>query len=512
MSIVVSPATATLDGGLDSVKFSAVVNGGSGDQTVAWSSGDADVVIDPVTGVATPVEDTVSPVVITATQEGGIDTFTLHTAGTGYVKGQSVTVAGGDAGFPASLHIDSVSGPVTTAAVNNGGSGYAPADTVKISGGDGNAELTVGTVLNGKIVTSSLGSSGGSGYSASDAFTIAGGTGGAGAVDTVLSGIISAFHVSGINTGSGYAAGDTGSVTGGGGTGGTYTITEVDGGVPAGPGAVTGISILAGGHGYSISSSDTTAVGGSQPGSGDGALKVTITAVINGQVDTFHITAGGSGYSTGTDAATVSSPGSGLLVNIDTVKDGIVTAFSGFVAHGDTYVDATNVATTKTGGSGDNVLTVDIGVNAGALVHLTVVGAGSGYAAPTSNVALSGGSGSLGTIDIATVLASSTGTASVVVIGHMMSLDAPSFQRVQSYLSQRVQDLVGAALAPAELDRARKALAEIQQGPSGLVSTRVADLILSLMAQRVQDLRGAALQPAELDKVNTALAELQQAV
>lgn len=152
------------------------------------------------------------------------------------------------------------------------------------------------------VASSSLGA-GGTGYAAGDQFTInTGNSDAVGIVDTLSGSAVATYHLTGVGTsyapgtvsttnntgtgsgltidiltvGGGYVMGDTGVVNGGS-ILATYIVTTVDAN-----GNVTSYSITSPGTGYIISSGNTTATGGAQPGIGTGfTINVTGTGTAN---------------------------------------------------------------------------------------------------------------------------------------------------------------------------------------------------------------------------------------
>lgn len=84
---------------------------------------------------------------------------------------------------------------------------------------------------------------------------------------------IAVYSVTAGNAGSGYAIGDTGTITTGD-ANATYEVLTV-----GGSGEVLTFLIIDQGTGYVVSVGNTTAIGGAQPGIGDGTFEIDITAV-----------------------------------------------------------------------------------------------------------------------------------------------------------------------------------------------------------------------------------------
>ncbi len=172
-----------------------------------------------------------------------------------------------------------------------------------------------------------------------------------------------AFNAGGVITaavknaaGTGYAPGDTGLIGGGNGDA-AYVIDTVAGG-----GAVATFHLTANGTGYV---SGTGVATGVTTGAGDGAFTVDITATTangiqaaNGVILTSVKNAAGSGYAPG-DTGTIAGGNNDATYVIDTVSAGAVATYHLTSKGTGGYSTATGVATAATTGSGIG-FTVDI--------------------------------------------------------------------------------------------------------------------------------------------------------
>ncbi len=296
-------------------------------------------------------------------------------------------------------------GSVQSVGIANGGTGYV-SPTVTASGGGATAQATFGTpVLNTGVTAYTVGGVGSYGqYTTVPSLSMSGAsyTGTAPSARVALSGTtLSVVPTVGglLGCGSGVTAGpSTLSMSGGLGSGATATATLT--------GGIAFLALTAGGSGYT---SGSVAVTISDSGSGTGA---TATATVSGGAVTgLTLTSPGSNYSspTVTIANTGSGAGSGATATAKAwvaggIAQPLVTAGgSGYAATG---------TTATVGGGGGSGATLAVTVVNGVVTGLTVTAPGSGY---TSNptIAISGsGTGATATC----TYCKSGGIASVSVV------------------------------------------------------------------------------------------------
>jgi hypothetical protein len=174
--------------------------------------------------------------------------------------------------------VTGTAGAITTATRHTAGTGYVVGDTGTVSGA-GNADATyeIATVdgLVGAILTSSK-NSGGADYVQGDTGTInTGGTAATYVIDSVDAGAVLTYHLT--SAGAGYSPGTGVATTKAGaqeGIGAGFTVDIATVAV----GAVVTFTIEGGGTGYDVANNIATAKGGAQQGSGTG-FKVNVTGV-----------------------------------------------------------------------------------------------------------------------------------------------------------------------------------------------------------------------------------------
>jgi hypothetical protein len=279
--------------------------------------------------------------------------------------------------------------------VTTPGSGYVTSDTVTILGTslDGattanDATITVDSAspLN---VAATLGavSIGGTGYTnAVGAVTTSGGSGIGLTISTTTS--------LGVVTGVTIVAGGSG-----------YTVNEV---ITIGPsGRVNTVNNIVAGTGYTTANGLTTTNGG--PGVG---LTVDIVAgANNGSVVSVSLTAPGTGYTTATGVATTG--GSGTLT-VDIVDNGAGAISTVTVNSAGTGYTIGNIVTI-TGGNADATITIT-DVNNGKITSVTVNTPGSGYSS-TQTITVVQGGGAGGTFDVDTLHTQAQTTVATVSPG-----------------------------------------------------------------------------------------------
>ena len=204
---------------------------------------------------------------------------------------------------------------------------------------------------------------------------------------------VTAFNNASLAGGRGYTTSTSQATTGGGGTGLTVNITADASGI------ITNVAIQAAGSGYTASSTVlvtqtigrvldlgvtisqgtgyTTANNVATTGGGGTGLTVDITALTYGEVNSTMIKSGGTGYTDG--IKTTTSP-TGVVDGFDILS----------IVGGTGYSTATNVATT--GGTGTG-LRVNITVNgSGNVVDVQIAAAGTGYQVG-NQITITGGGG-----------------------------------------------------------------------------------------------------------------------
>jgi filamentous hemagglutinin family protein len=329
----------------------------------------------------------------------------------------------------ASATLDPVSGAVTAVTLTSTGLGYtttsaaAPSVNAVVSGiGLPVVDVTTGTVTDIKVAAS------GSGYSTVPTVTIIDPLGaGAGATATAVMKVARTQIFGG---GSGYAIGDAVNFVGGAGAGATGSVTGIDAN-----GAITGISITAGGGNYtSIPSVTVTSAGGGvganvtaslgvasftlgAPGAlytsvptvaltGGGLTAASVTLGTNGGVNTISL---GTGYTTlaGSVAITDGGAGSGAqaIATGGISRFALATPVDGYAAAPVVTITAPTALNGVTGrqAQASAIMGVDT---------IAVTTSGSGYSLSPS-VVINGGGGTGATADVATF---SLATASQIQI------------------------------------------------------------------------------------------------
>ena len=334
-------------------------------------------------------------------------------------------------------------GAVSDVTITQGGSGYTSAATISFSGGGGTGASATLTIKGGKVVgvTNLVG---GSGYTTPpDAKVDDGGSGAQARVGT-KDGVITKINLT--SGGSGYTGTTTASITdnGGTGTGATATVTKsnyvitgitmaaafgtgfttksritVDNGDSGGTGlkldvakvnksgAITSITILSGGSGYtgaptikvdgkaitgiSFKKSQNVITGITVTNGGEGytnpvvsfsgtpAVAAIASAVVrNNVIDTITVVNGGSGYPA-KPTVTIgkgTSNGSGAKATATTANN-VITAIE-VTAGGTGYTNGAAVTGTFSGGGGTGA-TAKAVVSGGAVVSVEITNGGSSY-------------------------------------------------------------------------------------------------------------------------------------
>lgn len=279
---------------------------------------------------------------------------------------------------------NSVSGVTVTA----GGSGYSSAPTVSFSGGGGSGAMATATVSGGAVVSVAV-TAGGTGYTSAPSVSFGGPGTGASATATVgaypwtqqsptesggwtaTGGVVTGVTVTA--GGSGYTSAPSVTFTGGGGTGAAATAT-------VSVGAVISVTATAGGSGYT----SAPMVGFGGPGTGAAATATISTAgtATNNPAYEFNDNTGVPLNSIvllipGAPQTTVSFTGGGGTgaAGSVTVVSGTITAVT-ITNGGSGYTSAPTVSFTGAGGSG---ATATATVSGGAVTSVTVTAGGSGY-------------------------------------------------------------------------------------------------------------------------------------
>lgn len=139
-------------GGIDSFTIASAGSGYAVNDIITIDAGGQDATL-LVTNVINSSVGSGFTLDITATAIGGCLTFTPVSAGTGYVDAQDVTTTGGSG---TGLEVDIVedgSGGVLTISIAQTGSGYAIGDTITITGGNADATFDIDTLTNGEITS-----------------------------------------------------------------------------------------------------------------------------------------------------------------------------------------------------------------------------------------------------------------------------------------------------------------------------------------------------------------------
>ena len=312
---------------------------------------------------------------------GGVDTLNAGTlsGGTGYATGSAIATTSSGSGSSATINITGVdgSGAITGIALNAHGTGYAIGETLTIANANASGVKTLGSI-----------SAGGTGYAAGSAIaTTSAGSGTGLTVDvTVSSGVVSGVTING--DGSGYAASEV------------ITITNANA-----SGVNTLGSISAAGTGYSTGSAIATTSGGSGTG-----VTIDIDSVgANGAITGVTLNADGSGYAASEVLTITNANASG----INTV--GNIGAADAARTGGTYNIGATDYASQASG----QAATFTVVVNGSGAAAITVVIDGDSWVAnetvTIADAQLGGGGGADLTFDI-TAIHGSTATIPVSAI------------------------------------------------------------------------------------------------
>jgi hypothetical protein len=160
-------------GGIDSFTIASAGSGYAVDDIITIDAGGQDATL-LVTNVINSSVGSGFTLDITATAIGGCLTFTPMIVGSGYVDAQDVTTSGGSG---SGLEVDIVedgSGGVLTISIAQTGSGYTIGDTITINGGNADATFDIDTLTNGEITSIAI-SEDGIDYLVNEEFIIDGG-------------------------------------------------------------------------------------------------------------------------------------------------------------------------------------------------------------------------------------------------------------------------------------------------------------------------------------------------
>ena len=300
---------------------------------------------------------------------------TVTNPGSGYVATDTVTILGTNLDGTAPTNNATITvvtaSPVNTVAtltaISQGGTGYSNGSAVSTTNVGTGTGLTVNITTASGVVTGVTINQAGTGYQPADLITIG------------LSGRVN--NTQNIVPGSGYTTANGLPVTGDTGTVGTGLTVDI----VASNGLVGSITLTAGGTGYTTGTFATT-----YGGAGTGC---TVTASqTGGVVDAVSITTRGSGYSV-SDVLTITGGNNDATVTVATVINGGITSVT-VATPGSGYVLGDTITVVQGGSDGQG--TFDVGpvhtqaqisvdtINAGGLIQSATV-AGTAVSAPTQN-------------------------------------------------------------------------------------------------------------------------------
>ena len=347
----------------------------------------------------------------TATATGIVTAVTVAAGGSGYSPNPVVTLSGGGGtGATAVAVVNPLTGAISRVDVTTGGSGYTSGPTVAITDATGTGASAYATLTLSNLALTS----GGSGYTTAPAVSFLSAGGGTGATATATGGVGS---ISVMTPGAGYTTAPTVTLTGGGGSGATATAAC----------ALGTLSLGAGGTGYVAPV--VVFVGG-------GGTGATATAtVVGGAITGLTVTAGGTGYTTLPTIVIVDNvPGTGAAATASLIVSGIAVTAAGTgysspptvtLVGGGPVTAATAAAALRvssialtSGGSGYATPAVSLiggggtgaaAVASGTVSGITVTNGGAGYAAPTVSITGGGGTGATAAATVDTVTGAITG-------------------------------------------------------------------------------------------------------
>lgn len=331
--------------------------------------------------------------VATIAATGGIETVTLHTAGTGYEVDDIVTVvqAGGSNG---TIQVESVKyGIIATieAAPTAGGAGYLPGDVLEVDeGADGT--VTVGTIAaTGGLQTLAI-ATGGTGFApGANVLTVvqAGGANGTINCTADAGGIIVSID-SVATIGTGYAVGNGLVVSGGTGADCTVNLTVING-------AVATVALTTGGTGYTIGNGKATT---GVTGTGCTIEIATVDGLV-GEIVTFSYVAVGTGYAVANELAVTGGTGVNAKFNITVISGAVATYNPVLVVAGTGYVIGAKDTTGGNGSGASCEITAVDGV-VGAVTVVTLGIHGGNYTTGAGKVT-TGGTGAGCTVEISAI-------------------------------------------------------------------------------------------------------------
>ncbi len=363
-------------------------------------------------------------------KNGQVKVLTTGTsAGTGYTTATAVPTTTREVGSGCTLNITASGGGLVSATVAAGGINYAIGDYLfpvqagstggyfKVTGVAVNAVTSVALCTG--VATSISIQTAGEGYFTSSNVPTLGGTGSGMSVNITDDGTQfsapfiysggSATNASVSVSGTGYAVGDnvfpvvpSGSSA----TGAKFQVASIYG-VPA------TLTLTYGGPsftGYTVASGLATTTSGS-----GSAATFNILTVSSGQIATYSIGSGGTGYAVGDTISPVQATGAGALYSVSTVSSGAITGLTQISGGYLPYSVATNVPTT-TSGSGTG-LTVDISTVSSAAITAGVIHtAGTGYKIGDRVYPTQAGTSGTAYFTVATLTAATGGVASLTTV------------------------------------------------------------------------------------------------
>lgn len=301
-------------------------------------------------------------------------TTSFYWAGDGLNVGDIGTVSTGDANATVEI-IEIKDGQLKTLFIVNGGTKFGIGDYIYMADGT-SGELSVDTIDGPykPISAVSIGSNAGTGYFVGDTIYVDGSESGMGTADLSVDsvdGLVGEINTSSIDqAGLDYVVSDTVYLSGGN-NDSVITIDTVDGG-----GEVTSFTVTSGGSGYTDGVYEAINQSGSFAGSG---FYVSITVYL-GAVTSVSILSAGLGYDVGSDVTTTTSgSGTGLLINVDTIDPTLGTITGVSISNAGTMYNVTPGAAWTTSAYGES-LEIDIDeIELGAAKTIALVSGGTGY-------------------------------------------------------------------------------------------------------------------------------------
>jgi hypothetical protein len=329
----------------------------------------------------------------TATLGFKVISTSVTARGTGYTSDPLVSVTNENTGT--GLEVEAVRGfPIKSIRVDNPGSGYTVAPAVTFSGGDGTTAAQAISFINYALASIGI-SAAGSGYTTHPTLAITG-AGGTGATATARMGVNTVASI--VAGGTGYSVNDIISLVGG-----TDTVVAQLKVTAVSSGVVTTAIVQTVGD-YTAMPTGTIAVTG---GTGTGATFTLTWKFVGVRID-----AGGTGYELPTPLPTVTVSGGGgsgatfnaiTATSLGTIKRIILEDGMSNSTPGAGYTQLPSVVLTGTGTGGAASVIPSLSTDAGIVVALRIVDAGSGYAtAPTLTITGGAGTGATATCAVDT--------------------------------------------------------------------------------------------------------------